>query len=77
MPVLDKNLQKVINGYVTKPTLNKSDKRWHIIYTDLNTNAKYNVRFITQQEALVFYKKTYANLINMVMNIINTYQQGR
>lgn len=77
MPALDKNLQKILDSYVTKPILDKSDKRWHITYTDLNTNAKYNVRFITQQEALVFYKKTYANLINIVMNIINTYQQGR
>ena len=77
MPVLDKNLQKIIDSYVTKPILNESDKRWHLTYTDLNTNAKYNVRFITQQEALVFYKKIYTNLINIVMNIINAYQQGR
>ena len=77
MPVSDKNLQRIIDNYITKPILNKSDKRWHITYTDLNTNAKYNVRFITQQEASVFYKKIYTNLINIVMNIINTYQQGR
>lgn len=73
MPVLEKNLKESISEYIKKPEFNKSDKRWYVTYTDLNTGSRYNIRFFSEDEANKYYFERYRYLQKFIINIINKY----
>lgn len=73
MPVLEKSFKDIISVYLTQPEFNNSDKRWHVTYTDLNTGAKYNIRFFTKVEANKYYFERYRYLQQFIVNIISKY----
>lgn len=73
MPVLENRIKNSISAYLKQPQFSSSDKRWHIIYADLNTGAEYDIRFFTKEEANKYYFERYRYLQQFIVNLISKY----